>query len=141
MAEYKTQQKQLLLRYLSLHRDAPVSVEEICEGLSGSGEEPPGKSTVYRIVNRLCEEGRIKRFAPEGAHGAVYQLIEGEECHRHLHLRCTSCGRLLHMGLSQSDRLTEEILNGNDFAVNREETTLLGLCGACIRQTEERTGR
>ena len=133
MAEYKTQQKQMLLRYLYQHRDAPVSVEEICEGLAETGGDPPGKSTVYRIVNRLCEEGSIKRFSPEGSRGAVYQLTEGEECHRHLHLRCTSCGRLLHMNRAQSARLLEEILSGNDFAVNQEDTTLLGVCGPCMR--------
>ncbi|MBQ7688618.1 MAG: transcriptional repressor [Clostridia bacterium] len=134
MAEYKTQQKQQLLDYLSKNRERPLRVEDISAGLAAAYADAPGKSTVYRLVNRLYEEGRLKRFEQGSSRTFVYQLADGEACHSHLHLKCTACGKLLHMDNAQSEKLLQEILGGSDFAVDREETTLFGTCRDCMQQ-------
>ena len=131
MAQYKTHQKELLLGYLSAHREEPLSVDEIGDGLAGACENAPGKSTVYRLIGKLYEEGRLRRFERGNSRTFVYQLVENEDCHHHLHLKCTGCGKLLHMDHSQSEKILEEILGGSDFAVSQEDTTLFGTCSAC----------
>ncbi len=131
MAEYKTRQKELLLQYLASQRDRPLSVEEIFDGVSDLSDAP-GKSTVYRLINRLCDEGEVKRF--EEGKRFYYQLAGGEACHHHLHLKCTNCGRLLHMDHEQSEKLIEAIYGEQGFTVSETETTLFGECGECRRK-------
>ena len=133
MAVYKTRQKDSLLNFLSRHTDTPLSIDEICEGLSGE-PDPPGRSTVYRLVNRLVEDGDVMRFEQDKKF--LYQMPGGEECHHHLHLKCTGCGKLLHMNHEQSERIIEAIFGEEDFAVSETETTLFGVCRECRKKTE-----
>ncbi len=135
MAEYKTKQKEELLSYLRETCETPQSVEQIFAGLRRRGS-PLGQSTVYRLVNKLCAEGALKRFSENKTF--TYQLVAGEDCHHHLHLKCTQCGRLLHMGHSESERLIEDIFGANGFAVSEEATTLFGRCGECAAKTAEK---
>ncbi len=131
MAEYKTHQKEALLAFLCRYRDTPMDVEEIAAGLKETDPNAPGKSTVYRLVGRLYEEGRLKRFEIPGSRAYSYQFAGDQACRRHLHMKCLGCGRLLHMDEAQSRRLLEEISGGSDFQVDQEETTLFGTCARC----------
>ena len=138
MAEYQTQQKSMLLDYLSRHADGALSMEEVADGLRGDlGDKAPGKSTVYRLVNRLVEEGTVRRFSAEGSRSALYQIVDGKNCHHHLHMKCTQCGRLMHMNDEQSERIIEQIFGSSDFAVNQEQTTLYGSCAECSKRKAE----
>ncbi len=126
-----TQQKKLLLDFLKSHPDTPFSVEELTKQLESTSETTPGKSTVYRLIGQLVESGTVKRFVKGNSRQFLYQIAGGEECHHHLHLKCTSCGKLLHMGHSLSNQVLSEILGESDFSVEVESTTLFGCCRDC----------
>ena len=133
MAEYKTHQREVLLNFLSEHSDTPFLIDELVRKLSECyGEKAPGKSTVYRLINRLVEDGTVKRFEKSNSRQFVYQ-IAGEECHHHLHMKCLNCGKLLHMDHEQSDELIKLIYGDSSFEVDREQTTLFGCCKECKR--------
>ena len=67
MAEYMTEQKAILLEFLREHGERSYTIEELMQKMrDGAEQHAPGKSTVYRIINRLCDEGKVKRFAREG---------------------------------------------------------------------------
>jgi Fur family ferric uptake transcriptional regulator len=136
LAEYKTKQKEELLSYLRETGDTPQSVEDIFAALQQRGGTL-GQSTVYRLVKKLSAEGTLKCFSENKRF--LYQLVAGEDCHHHLHLKCTQCGRLLHMGHSESERLIEDIYGANGFAVSEEATTLFGCCGECAAKTAVNT--
>jgi len=133
LAEYKTRQKEVLLKYLSDTRDTPQSIEQIVTALESRGENP-GKSTVYRLIKKLSEDGSVKCFT-EGKR-FLYQLAGGEDCHHHLHLKCTSCGKLLHMDHEQSEKIIEKIYGENGFSVSETDTTLFGRCGECAKKAD-----
>ncbi|MBQ7638832.1 MAG: transcriptional repressor [Clostridia bacterium] len=132
MAEYKTKQKEVLLEYLSQTRDEPQSIEKIVEELKSRGEDL-GKSTVYRLIKKLSDDGSVKYFS-EGKK-FLYQLSGGEECHHHLHMKCTGCGKLLHMDHEQSEIIIENIYGKNGFTVSSGETTLFGKCEECVKKS------
>ncbi len=134
MAQYKTHQKDALLAYMSANGETPLSAEEIWNGLSETSDAP-GKSTVYRFINRLVEEGKLKRFERGNSRTFVYQLAADAACRTHLHMKCTGCGKLLHMDRAQSEKILGEILDDSDFAVSREDTTLFGTCRDCLEKT------
>ena len=138
MAEYRTQQKSLLLDFLSRNAEKTFSVESLADALSDDlGDKAPGKSTVYRLVNKLTEEGIVKRFAEDNSRSALYQIVGGASCHHHLHMKCTKCGKLMHMSDAQSEKLIEQIFGDSSFAVSQEQTTLYGSCADCTRAQEQ----
>lgn len=131
MATYKTHQKEMLLEFLKKNPDKPYSVEEIALGLEKEYEDAPGKSTVYRLIGQLVDNGTVKRFVKGNSRQFLYQLTGGEECHHHLHLKCTECGKLLHMGHELSEKVLSNILGESDFTVEPDSTTLFGCCKEC----------
>ena len=134
MAEYQTQQKTLLLDYLARHAENTLSMEEVAEGLKEDlGDRAPGKSTVYRLVNRLVEEGTVRRFNAEDSRHALFQIVGGKNCHHHLHMKCTQCGKVMHMNDAQSASIIEQIYGDSSFAVSQEQTTLYGSCAECSK--------
>lgn len=132
MAEYKTHQREAVISFLSDNPEKQFSVEELAGKLQEDyGEKSPGKSTVYRLINKLVEDGSVKRYEKGNSRQFVYQITAGEDCHHHLHMKCLGCGKLLHMEHEQSDELIRMIYGGSDFAVDSEQTTLYGCCKKC----------
>lgn len=132
MAQYNTQQKSLLTEFLEEHSDRPYTIEELAEELKTEySEKAPGKSTLYRLINKLVAEGTVKRFVKGNSRHFLYQLAGGEECHHHLHLKCMTCGKLLHMNHEQSEAVMTAILGSSSFEVDREQTTIFGRCAEC----------
>lgn len=132
MAEYKTEQKRILKKILEENSDRAYTVEELMEKLAENGSENiPGKSTVYRLITRLTEEGTVKRFLRSGSKQLVYQIVNGEHCDSHLHLRCTGCGKLIHLDERVSDELLDKVRSISEFSVSEEDTVLLGKCKTC----------
>ncbi len=136
MAHYNTQQKKILVDFLTLHSGKAFTADEIVAALEKNCADPPGRSTVYRLINRLCDDGAVKRFTPDGSKRFRYQITGGEECHHHLHLKCTECGRLIHMPVPQTDEVINVVFGDCDFSVDRERTTLFGCCGECRKKDE-----
>lgn len=130
MAEYKTEQKKLLLDFLQENHDSSYTIDEIAALLKKRGAGV-GKSTVYRLMTRLVEEKRVMRQVTGGSRKAVYRIMVDEHCHYHLHLQCTDCGKILHLDEKFSDELLCTVKRLNDFSVSEEETVLMGKCSKC----------
>ena len=134
MAEYHTQQKTVLLDFLSCNAEQSFSMDSLTEALNDRfGEKAPGKSTVYRLVNKLTEEGVVRRFTEDNSRSARYQIVGDKSCRRHLHMKCTKCGKLMHMSDAKSEQIIEQIFGDSAFSVSQEQTTLYGSCAECSR--------
>ena len=132
MAKYATEQKKMLLEFFKKHAEEAFTVEELAQGMKAAyGESAPGVSTVYRLVTGLREAGNLRRFVRGNSRHFVYQMVDGEHCHSHLHLRCTACGRLLHLDESLSEEIMRSVRRQSAFTVNEGDTVLLGCCQAC----------
>lgn len=133
MATYRTQQKQDLINFLKNHADQSFTIDDIVEKMKADPafENAPGKSTIYRLMPRLVEENIVRCFARSGGEKASYQIIGGEHCHHHMHMKCTGCGRLLHMSDEESDNLMARIKALSNFDIDLSQTLLFGRCEGC----------
>ena len=132
MAEYVTEQKKILKRILEENADSSYTVEELMEKLRDAcGDAAPGKSTVYRLITHLVDDGMVKKFSKDGSRKWSYQIVMCEHCDCHLHLKCMDCGKLIHLDESVSDELLDKVRTISDFSVNEEATVLFGRCGEC----------
>ncbi len=130
MAEYKTEQKKILLDFLQKNSEKSFTIEEIAESMEKTEGHPPAKSTVYRLMTKLVGEGKVSKFA--GSDGRfVYRCNTSEECKHHLHLQCTECGKLFHLDGGTSHRLLHEVKSAGGFSVSESETVLMGKCLLC----------
>ena len=131
MAEYRTEQKKLLLEFLKANSENSYTIEEIIAGL---GDNSIGKSTVYRLMTKLVEEKVVKRSAGEHGRQFVYRIIADDHCKYHLHLQCTGCGKILHLDEKTSDTLLSCVNASQGFSVSEEDTILLGRCASCKKE-------
>lgn len=138
MARYQTEQKRILLAYMKAHSEEAFTIEELCERMK---EEPavtsvPGKSTVYRLMPELVEEGLVKRFVKGNSRKFLYQMVCGEHCERHLHMKCSVCGKLYHMEDQESEELLLQVMRKHHFQIDEGKTVLFGQCETCSGQEE-----
>lgn len=130
MSSYHTEQRKILLDFLSRNRDRSFTIDEITAGIEESGETL-ARSTVYRLASKLEGEGVLRRFVKSDSRSASYQLSACEHCDSHLHLKCVSCGKLFHMDEQVSDELVSKIRALSSFSVDEHESVLYGKCWMC----------
>ncbi len=128
MAKYMTQQRKSLLDYLNRHSDEVLSVEEIASALE---KEAISKSSVYRNLSNLENEGKVRRKYSGAGREILYQYIGAEECRSSLHLSCRVCGRTFHMTADGAEQLVSTVLRTDGFAVDKGATVLYGVCKNC----------
>ena len=126
MKTYDTKAKSALSEYLRTNADRQFTAEELADIMSKSA----GKSTVYRLLAKLCEDGEIRRLPREGERGSYYQAIPDETCLGHLHLKCSKCGKLINLEEAESRRISAIALE-NGYVIDTKLTMLYGVCEAC----------
>ena len=132
MAAYNTEQKKILTSFLRQNRERAYTIEELISALDKLyGNEAPAKSTVYRLIHNLVDEGQVRRLVKGHGRKFVYQAVMSDSCRCHLHMRCISCGKLFHLDEQLSDELLLKVRDLCGFAVSEEETILLGKCLSC----------
>ena len=141
MATYNTQQKKELMDFLKKHPERAYTIDDIAAGMKSDPEfaNPPGKSTIYRLMPGLAQENLVKCFSAGRGTKATYQIMGGESCHFHIHLKCTSCGKLLHMSDEASKAISGNLLHDSGFMLDMGRTILFGLCGSCCEETDALT--
>jgi len=70
--EYKTKQREAILEYIVENKEKHITADEIITRFSKQ-DNPIGKSTVYRYLDKLCKENIIRRFTIDGSSSACYQ--------------------------------------------------------------------
>ena len=69
---YKTGKRELILELLSRDADASYTIEQIAAAITDDGH---GKSTVYRLVSELVDEGCLRRLSDGRTRHATYNPI------------------------------------------------------------------
>lgn len=124
---YRTEGRERILGLLKENPEKSFSAEEIFLKISHTGI---GKSTVFRQLSKLCEAGEVRRLASDDNRAVRYQLLESEHCKSHLHLKCTSCGKLMHVDESLTRFFEEEIKKSKSFSID-PGSFIPGVCESC----------
>ena len=133
---YKTKQKHLILSFLSENTDHQFACEDIAEILKRNGT-PVGKSTVYRYLLKLEEEGKVRRFAENGNKSVFFRYIGNNcDCNQHLHLKCLSCGDFIHLDCELMNNVSTHLVKDHNFKIDNSKTVLYGLCKNCDNTKE-----
>ena len=136
-SRYNTKQRERILTYLESRRGDHLTAEEIVDHFRACGETV-GKSTVYRYLDLLAAEGRVRRYKLDTGDSACYQLQDGHaDCHEHLHLKCSDCGELFHIDAPSLEAVEREVAEAAGFAIDQTKTVLYGRCGQCRQKGDK----
>ena len=129
--EYKTKQRGLILELLRSQQNHCFLIEEIYRNLTDNGQKI-GKTTVYRTLSKLCDEGKVMRYASPHGEGAFFQYLEHhQQDTEHIHLKCINCGKVDHIDCTFVGRLNDHLLGEHQFLIDKQQTTLFGYCKNC----------
>lgn len=130
MKKYDTRQRDCLINFLNQHPDQLLSVRQISQELCA---QQISLSAVYRNLSQLETEGLIRKSAKTGSREAYYQYVGAPDCHSHLHLFCTRCGKTFHMDAEHTSKLTRAMSELDGFDLDILKTVLYGVCQDCHR--------
>lgn len=134
--KYNTSQKEKLIEFLVNNKEKHTNVQEIGAYLRSEGT-PLGTATIYRQLDSLVDSGIVRKFVIDGKTGACYQYIENrEECYEHFHLKCLSCGKLIHLECSQLMEISRHIAENHGFEIDNSQTVFYGRCSECSAETD-----
>ena len=91
------------------------------------------RATVYRNLNRLSENGLIRRI---GGPGAAERFER--ELNPHYHVKCVRCGRISDVDLPYADHLEDKVQDKHGYILTGHDIVFSGICPDCQRaMTEE----
>lgn len=128
---YNTRQRNEILEFLKNNPDKNLSVDDIALALTTAGIKV-GKTTVYRFMDKLASEGRVRKYSLENSKSAYYEYCkDADGCLNHYHFKCTNCGHLLHVDCAMLDDVFSHMQNHHGFAADNAKTVIYGLCQQC----------
>lgn len=126
MREYETEQRKALFVFLEQNKDYQFTVDEIAVHLTGIST-----SAIYRNIGKLMEEGSVQRFQKDGSRKFLYQYVGDTECCHHIHLKCNSCGKIVHADRQMTNAILSQVAQNNQFQIDILKTVFVGNCKNC----------
>ena len=129
---YNTETREMLIAFLRENKEKSFSAEEIYSSLAEGGAS---KSTVFRQLAKLSQDAEIKRITSENNRSVRYQFVDREHCGAHLHLKCSSCGKLLHLDNDVTEFFEKSIKSAKKFSIDTG-AFISGVCEKCSLKEE-----
>ncbi len=125
---YNTKQKVAIEQLIENKGNQHFTAEEILNEIKSQGKNI-GLTTVYRHLEKLEKSGVLRRYVAEAGESACYQ--KAENCSGHFHLKCTVCGKLLHLSCQKLNGISKHLIDEHQFSVDAGKTVFYGLCREC----------
>jgi len=126
---YKTKQRTAIEKLLMERAGEHLTADEIMAALGQQGFAI-GKATVYRCLERMMEQGTVKRYAFNEGKSASYEY-QGQGAKARYHLKCCGCGEMTHLECELLDTLPQHIFEHHGFTLDAAQTVLMGRCEKC----------
>lgn len=127
--EYKTEQRAVLMTFFQENRAGQFSIDEIVAHLPRQARI--SRSAVYRNVDRMVQEGLLRKARLGESRKALYQWMDCRNCGR-IHLRCEKCGRIFHMGSQTDEETLKFVLESSGFQLDKQAGALPVICKNCV---------
>lgn len=127
---YNTKQKQDIEETILSIKQEHFTCEELSLKLKEKGKNI-GLTTVYRHLDKMVKDGFLRKYASLSGESACYQVIEN--CGEHFHLKCVSCGKLVHLACESLDMINAHVKNEHGFFIDPAKTVFYGTCKECAK--------
>lgn len=126
MARMRTQMTPQMSRVLEILKTERVhlNAEEILQQVDVS------RPTVYRALDRLMQEGFVRRLSLEGDR-SVYEYVREV----HTHFVCRNCGKIYDLPFSKD--IGTELIGGSGHQMEKTDVTVYGTCRNCLKDNKK----
>ena len=128
---YKTKARESIVSYLKSNSDRRFTAREIFDHIR---ENAPGvnRTTVYRNLDRLCEQGDLTKYKEPNQDAWYFQYSEEHKhCNSHMHAQCSECGKIFHLENSFVEDFEDKLHSTYGIDVNSSKTMIIGVCEDC----------
>lgn len=134
---YKTKARELIIEYLKKHMEQRLTAREIYEAVC-QAEPQVNRTTIYRNLDRLCEQGQLVRFKEPNQDAWCYEYSsDHDKCHMHMHAQCSICGKIFHLDKPFVEAFSSHMLDEYGLDVCPSETIIRGFCSKCRRMKKK----
>ena len=133
-----TNQRILILETLAESEDGHLTVEEIYDSIKAQFPAI-GLATVYRNIQLLLSINLIESISlGDGCTRYEIAKSQADEKHRHHHLVCKECGKVISFRDDLLEELEQKIYDTVSFQVIDHEVKLYGYCEQCLKKRNQK---
>lgn len=131
--KYQTKQRQQLIAYLETIPGIHFTIADIVAYFKEQNVNI-GTTTIYRQVEKLVEEGYVKKYIFDANTPACFEYMDpSKECMEDIcfHCKCIQCGRLIHLHCDDLEHTEKHILDHHGFKIDARRSVFYGVCDQC----------
>ena len=126
--QYNTKKRKAITDFFKIYSETWFTAEQVAVAMDGIG-----RSTVYRVITELCEQGTLVKEYSDNKNCFVFKA-DKKACHEHFHMKCVSCGKYVHVEDKLAEEMIGKIAGENDFMIDKSKTVLYGTCKECRKK-------
>lgn len=126
---YNTKQKETIINFIKKQK-----YEFTIKDIHDKNNENVGLTTIYRVVDKLISEGRIRKSIKNNI--IYYQYLEKCNNENHFYLKCDTCGKVFHTDCACIERMSSHIIKDHGFKLNTNNIIISGTCQKCLIKGE-----
>jgi len=131
---YHTKQGEAVLDFLESQGGAYVTAAQVVAHFQ-HGNALISRTTVYRQLERLVQEGKARKHTFDGILGTCYQYVQllpqEQEAY---HLKCEECGVIYDLKCHEVHLVSQHIFQSHAFRVDDSKTVFYGTCQNCLQK-------
>lgn len=130
--EYNTNISKVIEEYIDMQTDISFSAADVYSYMQENGISV-NLATVYRNLDKLTDRKILIKFKAVNSDNYLYHTAKSDcNCHRHLHIRCRKCGKIVHLDNNLMNEMIARLNEQYHFVLECENSSLCGLCEECI---------
>ncbi len=128
---YNTKGRQIILDLVRSSDDGHITAAAVSQKLAESGASL-GTATIYRQLEKLADEGVLRKYFIDGVPAACFELVEKHnDCDTHVHFKCEECGELCCIDCEEMKAIEKHFAAEHGISIDPVRTVLYGKCKAC----------
>lgn len=129
--KYKTKYQENIMNYIEDHKDQSFCAADVYAYMIRN-EIQINLATVYRNLDKLTADHTLMKYKAADSDSFLYQYagVNGD-CQEHLHLQCSSCGKIYHLDGDFMKKMAEYLTQTHMFKLDCAASSIRGLCEEC----------
>ena len=131
---YNTAPTNTILAFFKQNPEKRFTARDIDNGVNSQVEQV-NRSSVYRIIDKLSNEGILLKYTDVNDKTTSYLYSEGHgPCNKHAHAKCSECGKVFHLKNEILEDAAKRSIDEYGFDIIFKDLMITGICKECRKK-------